>query len=132
MKKIFPYLLFLFLLSGCSTSQETLLPVNSDTTMLNLWNQRVGGAQTLMERRSQLRRPLVDPQTLIEDQRSYTRNAASEIQSQFIRLPNPDLVMYIYPHLTGDSPVPVPGYSTVFPFYTQVQYALPGERVEAL
>ncbi|MDM9541502.1 TIGR03751 family conjugal transfer lipoprotein, partial [Klebsiella pneumoniae] len=24
------------------------------------------------------------------------------------------------------------GYSTVFPFYSQVQYALPGERVGAL
>jgi len=26
----------------------------------------------------------------------------------------------------------VPGYSTVFPFYDQTQYAMPGERTEAL
>ncbi|EAS1759880.1 TIGR03751 family conjugal transfer lipoprotein [Salmonella enterica] len=132
MKKLLPPLLLLFLLSGCSTSQETLLPVNGDTTMLKLWNQRAGGVQTLNEQRSQLRRPLIDTQALTEEQRSYTRNAANEIHSQFVRLPDPDLVMYVYPHLTGDSPVPVPGYSTVFSFYTQVQYALPGERTEAL
>ncbi|ECI4846562.1 TIGR03751 family conjugal transfer lipoprotein, partial [Salmonella enterica subsp. diarizonae] len=27
---------------------------------------------------------------------------------------------------------PVPGYSTVFSFYSSPQYALPGERTEAL
>ncbi|EPQ5199430.1 TIGR03751 family conjugal transfer lipoprotein, partial [Pseudomonas aeruginosa] len=26
---------------------------------------------------------------------------------------------------------PVPGYTTVFPFYQRVQYAMPGERTEA-
>ncbi|WP_134563401.1 TIGR03751 family conjugal transfer lipoprotein, partial [Pseudomonas aeruginosa] len=44
--------------------------------------------------------------------------------------PNPDLVMYVFPHLAGTDPVPVPGYSTVFPLYQRVQYAMPGERVE--
>ena len=29
--------------------------------------------------------------------------------------------------LNGNTPVP--GYSTVFPFYTRPQYALPGERL---
>ena len=48
----------------------------------------------------------------------------------FHRLPNPDLVMYVYPHLAGTDPAPVPGYTIVFPFYQRVQYAMPGERVE--
>ncbi|HEJ6481861.1 TIGR03751 family conjugal transfer lipoprotein, partial [Pseudomonas aeruginosa] len=46
------------------------------------------------------------------------------------RLPNPDLVMYVFPHLAGSDPAPVPGYTTVFPFYQRVQYAMPGERTE--
>ncbi|QGM70484.1 TIGR03751 family conjugal transfer lipoprotein, partial [Proteus mirabilis] len=54
-----------------------------------------------------------------------------EIHQQFPRLPNPDMVMYVFPHLSAGN-LPVPGYSTVFPFYHQVQYALPGERVEGL
>jgi conjugative transfer region lipoprotein (TIGR03751 family) len=61
----------------------------------------------------------------------YTRTAENEIQRQFHRLPNPDLVMYVFPHLAGTDPVPVPGYSTVFPLYQRVQYAMPGERTEA-
>jgi conjugative transfer region lipoprotein (TIGR03751 family) len=61
---------------------------------------------------------------------TYTRTAATEVYSQFRRLPNPDLAMYVFPHLAGSDPVPVPGYTTVFPLYQRVQYALPGERVE--
>ncbi|EAY1830392.1 TIGR03751 family conjugal transfer lipoprotein, partial [Salmonella enterica] len=63
--------------------------------------------------------------------RSYSRTQESEITQQFPRLPNPDMVMYLYPHL-ADGNTPVPGYSTVFPFYSQTQYAMPGERTEAL
>jgi len=61
---------------------------------------------------------------------TYMRTASTEIYRQFRRLPNPDLVMYVFPHLAGTDPVPVPGYSTVFPLYQRVQYAMPGERVE--
>ena len=46
--------------------------------------------------------------------------------------PNPDLLLYVYPHLSGTEQAPVPGYSTVVPFYQRVQYALPGERQEDL
>lgn len=63
---------------------------------------------------------------------SYTRDAHNEIQQLFPRLPNPDMVIYIYPHMAGNEPAPVPGYSSVFSFYSRVQYALPGERLEAL
>lgn len=60
----------------------------------------------------------------------YTRTAQNEVYRQFHRLPNPDLVMYVFPHWAGTDPVPVPGYSTVFPLYQRVQYAMPGERLE--
>ena len=56
----------------------------------------------------------------------YTRDAASEINRQFPRLPNPDLVIYVFPHLSGAG-YPVPGYSTVIPMYETVEYAMPGE-----
>lgn len=120
----------LLILAGCSTSQENLLPVDKDTTMLSLWGRQTGGSAMLYDQRSQLRRPLAEIPTQV--QQSYTRTAANEIKSRFKRLPNPDMTMYIYPHLTEGEGVPVPGYTTVFPLHTQVQYALPGERVEAL
>lgn len=119
-------------LAGCSTSKEQLLPPG-DSTMLDLWQQKSGSPQMTAEARAVLRRDLNDVEQNAQPAvaESYSRDANSEIQQQFPRLPNPDLVMYVFPHMTVGN-VPVPGYSTVFPFYSQVQYALPGERVGAL
>lgn len=119
-------------LAGCSTSKEQLLPPG-DSTMLDLWQQKSGSSQMAAEARAVLRRDLNDVERNAQPAvaESYSRDANSEIQQQFPRLPNPDLVMYVFPHMTVGN-VPVPGYSTVFPFYSQVQYALPGERVGAL
>ena len=57
----------------------------------------------------------------------YTRDAFNEIDVLFPRLPNPTLVMYVFPHLAGEAQAPVPGYATAFPLYEQTEYALPGE-----
>lgn len=61
------------------------------------------------------------------DLAGYTRDASREIHQQFPRLPNPTLVMFVYPHLSTASRLPVPGYSTAFPMYERPEYALPGE-----
>ncbi|MBP2170713.1 conjugative transfer region lipoprotein (TIGR03751 family) [Erwinia toletana] len=114
----------LVLLSACSTSQQQMMPVDKDTTMLKLWQQQSGGTQLLLDSRSLLRRTPAQ----VSDQRSYSRNATNEIHQLFPRLPDPDMVLYIFPHLAGNRTTPVPGYSTVFPFYSHTQYALPGER----
>ncbi|MGR4868198.1 TIGR03751 family conjugal transfer lipoprotein [Variovorax sp. LARHSF232] len=131
----------LALLSGCSTSKDQLLS-HGDHTMLDVWSKETGGsvsagsggqaARQLMDARQELRRPLTaaDVQTAPPTQAAYTRTAANEIHRQFHRLPNPDLVMYVFPHLAGTDPVPVPGYTTVFPLYRRLQYAMPGERLE--
>jgi conjugative transfer region lipoprotein (TIGR03751 family) len=121
-------------LGGCATSKEDLLP-HGEHTMRDVWNQETsaGGApaaQQLLEPRLCLRRPLTDSSAVQPAASDYTRTAANEILRQFHRLPNPDMVMYVFPHLAGSEPVPVPGYATVFPFYRRVQYAMPGERLE--
>ena len=76
-------------------------------------------------------RPLIGGQPLpssgFHHYRGFVREAANEIDTVFARLPNPTLVMYIYPHLSGGERTPVPGYVTTFPFYERVEYALPGE-----
>ncbi|HBO3354290.1 TPA: TIGR03751 family conjugal transfer lipoprotein [Pseudomonas aeruginosa] len=120
-------------LGGCTTNKEELLP-HDGTTMLDIWNVETGGGDTrqLLDARQALRRPLTeaDIQATPGVQARYTRTAQTEVYSQFHRLPNPDLVLYVFPHLAGTDPVPVPGYSTIFPLYQRVQYARPGERVE--
>ncbi|MFF0901159.1 TIGR03751 family conjugal transfer lipoprotein [Proteus mirabilis] len=127
-----------FLLAGCATSKEELLPAgNSD--MMAVWagkqtDPHSADSRTVTEAaRSVLRRGLTNDEADRRQQANtaYTRTQSSEIHQQFPRLPNPDMVMYVFPHLSSGN-LPVPGYSTVFPFYHRVQYALPGERVEGL
>ena len=48
---------------------------------------------------------------------------------QFRKLPNPELKMYVFPHLAGNDEIPIPGYYTEFNAYTQDHYALPNEIV---
>lgn len=43
------------------------------------------------------------------------------------KISNPELKMYIYPHLAGKEELPVPGYYTVFNAYTRDHYVLPSE-----
>lgn len=118
-------------MTGCTTTSEKLL-THGGRSMDQIWQQETGGdpsQRLLMDARQALRRPLDEPGN-DGAASSYTRTAQNEIYRQFHRLPNPDLVMYVFPHLAGSDPVPVPGYSTVFPLYQRVQYALPGERIE--
>ncbi len=58
-----------------------------------------------------------------------THASIDRLQRQFPRLPDPSIVMYVYPHEvgSGSNETPVPGYSTLFPLYQHVIYALPGE-----
>lgn len=129
--------LLVIALTGCATSKEKLLTHDS-ATMLDIWNRQTStspswrpATRQLLDARQALRRPLtqVDEEDIAADA-GYTRTARNEIERQFHRLPNPDLVMYVFPHLAGTDPAPIPGYSTVFPLHHRVQYALPGERTE--
>ena len=63
------------------------------------------------------------------DLAGYTRGASNELEMLFPRLPNPDVLIYVYPHLATEARVPVPGYTTAVPLYERVEYAMPGEAV---
>ena len=60
---------------------------------------------------------------------AYTRTTRSELDNLFPRLENPDLVIYVYPHLATRTRAPIPGYTTVVPLYERVEYRLPGEAL---
>lgn len=100
-RTVFILALSCVMLSGCSTSKEEMLPAG-DNTMLELWNGADGGGSTSRQSaaaRDTLRRPLTGSETQADAQadRSYSRTQESEITQQFPRLPNPDMVMYLYP-----------------------------------
>ena len=56
----------------------------------------------------------------------YTRERVSETQQLFPTIANPVIVMYVYPHMVGD--MPIPGYSTGIRMYDKDQFAMPGEK----
>lgn len=60
----------------------------------------------------------------------YTRDANNEIQSLFKALDNPQIPIYVYPHVAmiGDEQLLKPGYTTGFFLYKQNQFALASER----
>ena len=59
------------------------------------------------------------------DLAAYTRTAANELEILFPLLPNPKIVLFVFPHIAEG--VPVPGYATSFSLYEKDHYALPAE-----
>lgn len=111
-------------LGGCASTKEAVLPQDGPS-MKTIYEQhmRESGANDPMAVREALgNRPVIDGALY-----SYTRDAHNEIDTTFPRLPNPSLVMYVFPHLADEEQIPVPGYATTFPMYERVEYALPGE-----
>ncbi len=113
-------------LAGCAGTKQAVLPQDGPLmkTIYQAHINEINARDPVIIRQSLGRRPIHTGGMALH---GYTRDAANEINALFPRLPNPTLVMYIFPHLAGEEPVPVPGYATAFPMYKQIEYALPGE-----
>ena len=130
------------LLAGCASTKDQVIP-SGGPTMLEIY--RAHQMRSGIDERpgSELRRPA--PRAVAGDDAAkdggdaalmpvstrpaaagYARQEAAALDQRFGRIPNPDLVMYVFPHLSP-SGAPVPGYVTVLPMYETVEYALPGE-----
>lgn len=94
--------------------QDNLSDANSTSNQenLNKLRKQVSASQTT---------PVV-PTTLM-----MATVSANAVSQQFRKLPNPEIKMYVYPHLAGQDQVPVPGYFTAFNVYDHDYYALPQE-----
>lgn len=125
-------------LAGCSAMAPRESPVDRVTkgspTVVDIYRGQAdidyGG----------LREQRVTPRSLLRDTSTRGVEAGSDatsrywsalapMQQRFTRVPNPDLVMVVYPHL-AQGKYPVPGYVTMFPMYEQTHYAKPGEVAE--
>ena len=60
----------------------------------------------------------------------YTQEAKNEIQNLFKPLDNPQIPIYVFPHVTliGDEQLLKPGFTTGFFLYKQNQFALASEQ----
>lgn len=125
------------LLAGCSVSGPRESPINAVTkgspTVLDIYRGQgeVDGQSTAAERATPRDRLLSGsaPRPVHEGDTDTQRywSALEPMRNRFARVPNPDMVMVVFPHLARGQ-YPVPGYVTVFPMYEQANlYALPGE-----
>jgi conjugative transfer region lipoprotein (TIGR03751 family) len=113
-------------LAGCASTKDTVLPQDGPS-MKAIYE---GHVHEMNADNPQVIRGELGSRSIVAGDAAlhgYTRDAFNEIDVLFPRLPNPTLVMYIFPHLAGEAGAPVPGYTTAFPMYEQVEYALPGE-----
>ena len=124
--QLFALGLISLVLAGCASTKDTVLPQDGPS-MKSIYEDHVSemNARDPKVVRGELgsRATLTGEAAL----QGYTREAFNEIDALFPRLPNPTLVMYVFPHLAGKTQAPVPGYATAFPLYEQTEYALPGE-----
>jgi conjugative transfer region lipoprotein (TIGR03751 family) len=113
-------------LGGCAGTKERVLPQDGPPmeAIYDAHMRELGAQDPTVVRRALGARPV---NTGEEDLHGWTREAFNELDVSFPRLPNPSLVMYVFPHLAGAERTPVPGYATTFPLYERVEYALPGE-----
>ena len=114
------------ILGGCASTKESVLPQDGPSmkAIYDAHFEGMGADDPYVLRRELGTRPLGDDDV---DLAGYSRTAHTELETIFLRLPNPTLVMYVFPHLAGPERVPVPGYATTFTLYERVEYALPGE-----
>lgn len=121
-KTLTSVLLISLCVSACSTRSKA--PAQPQKTIASVMSKQNGNAQVEAYRQNAaVQNYRTIPLVPLEN---YTRTEANELRGIFPRLPNPDLCMYVFPHLSLENAT-VPGYSSCFSMYDKNHYALPGE-----
>ncbi len=111
--------------AGCAITGPRESPLPHDgPTMVDIYRTHMDSLTEGSDSAARERMPLRDSTETSPGENK--RAAINQIDNRFPRLPNPDLVMVVLPHLAKGQ-YPIPGYVTVFPMYEKVEYAMPGE-----
>ena len=138
-------------LAGCTNPGKNVVPPGGDMSMAQIYHQETGQSSqqvtyhmvkgkdgkmhkvavlpksfTLKTLRHAVIGPLPKPNYV-----AYTATAQNQVNSLFKPLPNPEIPMYIYPHLVqvGGEGYPKPGLTTDFFLYKDNHFALPYEPI---
>lgn len=144
-----PFWISVVTLCGCATTKEEIFP-EGGPTMLEIYEAhmaRTAATARELELNVEVRSPTgggISPASVASkacvsgwqgssgtrepsSSADFAQGAQIEIERLFPKLPNPTLVMYVFPHLAGPDNLPVPGYGTGFSMYERTEFALPGE-----
>ncbi|HBB7077281.1 TPA: TIGR03751 family conjugal transfer lipoprotein [Legionella pneumophila] len=112
-----------FILSSCASNSisSTAIP-EGGLTVSQLYQQSLGEPMPGWSVPKKQPKPV--------NYAGYTREASNEIQNLFKPLDNPQVPIYVFPHvaLIGDEQLLKPGYTTGFFLYKQNQFALASEH----
>lgn len=114
-------------LGGCLSHIDKVAPQEDMPTMKQVYEEQTGsgGTEALQQREADIRaRPVAK-----EDYLTEVHPYPGRIQHLFPALPNPELFMYVKPHVVGSSGAVVPAYITRFTMYERTHYAMPNEVV---
>jgi len=124
MKMLITVLLTSTALSACSTNAVNNKPTTPQKTSRDIMKGLYGGKSAP----EHFRKGPVPISYRAPTATDYTRTQAKELHGLFPRLPNPDVCMYIEPHLSSENAT-IPGYTSCFSMYEKNHYALPGEMM---
>ncbi|KTD23927.1 TIGR03751 family conjugal transfer lipoprotein [Legionella maceachernii] len=111
-----------FLITACTSSKVTAQAIpEGGLTVGQLYQQSVNEPTEHWS----VKHPLLQQ----VDYAGYTQTAANEINALFKPIDNPQIPIYVFPHvaLIGDEQLIKPGYTTAFFLYKQNQFALASE-----
>lgn len=112
----------LLILTACASSKVTSAAIpEGGLTLSQIYQQSIGEPMQPWSVKRSLTKPV--------NYEGYTRNATNEVQNLFKPLDNPQIPIYVFPHiaLIGDEQLIKPGYTTAFFLYKQNQFALASE-----
>lgn len=117
---------FMMLVSvGCSSHISKVTPKNMQT-MDQIYDEKTGAGTSEKVRR---RTAEIHARPVAREEVNALPPSMQHVRELYPKLPNPELFMYVKPHVTGESGMVVPGYYTRFTLYEKTLYAMPGEAL---
>jgi conjugative transfer region lipoprotein (TIGR03751 family) len=103
-------------LTGCTTCGNAI--PNNEPTMAEIY-------ETAMQQSHQY--SLEQVRSQVKNNNTCCVSSDTDTANTFPTLPNPQLIMYVYPHFSTQDEAPIPGYTTTFNLYEKMYYAMEGE-----
>ena len=124
MKNLLFCLSIAMLVSACTSPRNRqLLPQETHTTAELLNSANNGAPSSLYTTAKELEIPThVAASTTMSDLKDLNRD--------FKRIPNPEIVGFVFAHQSAG--IPIPGYATIFTLYEREHFALRGEGINKL
>ena len=132
MKMLLPTLISSsLLLSGCHGMHGNVVP-QTGPTMEQVYDGKTDESATSKTKDKSVvpvSEQSEEPMPEIRHKLTSNTTATQATRNGFKKIPNPELTLYVFPHLAGESEIPIPGYSTAFNAYDRDHYMLPRDTM---